>query len=243
MDQAPSKNSGIGGIRSAAAVSAVFTRESLHEPLFLINAGICGSIREDLSAGQAVLANRVINHESGRSFHPDIFFHHPFIETDLESFARPVTKDRKSEVSCGCVDMEAAGFLEAAFLFTAPHRTAVFKVVSDFLDFGHVTKELISGLMQARLPELEILIREIQKLEALDIPRITPDEQRFLDELSEKLHLTVTLRAKLFSLAREYGQKKPGIQMLLKSFQNCNPGSKNEREKAFAEITKLFTGK
>ncbi len=61
------------------------------ETIVFLNVGIAGSRRSDWPPGEAVLCHKIIHHDTGRAFYPDILVSHPFQEGVLETFSRPVT--------------------------------------------------------------------------------------------------------------------------------------------------------
>ncbi len=65
-------------------------KPSQNGPLFL-NIGICGAVRKDWPRGEAVLCHKIIHHDTGRAYFPDVLIRHPFREGVLETFSHPVT--------------------------------------------------------------------------------------------------------------------------------------------------------
>ena len=150
---------GTGPLAAAVAVTYALTTARVSERDFFLNIGICGAVREDLARGEAVLCHKIIHHDTGRAYFPDVLIRHPFREGVLETFSRPVTATGPAgetphggetprprgnvpaenvpakDVPAGdVVDMEGAGCFEAAAAFLPPHRMLFIKVVSDHLD-------------------------------------------------------------------------------------------------------------
>ncbi|OUM88647.1 MAG: hypothetical protein BAA01_03170 [Bacillus thermozeamaize] len=155
---------GTGPLAAAVATTYALTAARVSERDFFLNIGICGTVRKDWPRGEAVLCHKIIHHDTGRAYFPDVLIRHPFREGVLETFSHPVTAametDGKStgeatrniagkstgtiagetpppagHVPAGdVVDMEGAGCFEAAAAFLPPHRMLFVKVISDHLD-------------------------------------------------------------------------------------------------------------
>lgn len=137
---------GTGKIRSAAATASVLTHFHACEHDFWANIGVCGSACRHISQGSAAIINKITDHDTGDEMFADMIYAHDFRECALETFSVPVTVDNRT-IGPDLVDMEAAAALEAARIFLPPHRTAVIKVILDYLAPRTSTMEDISKVM------------------------------------------------------------------------------------------------
>ncbi|OCC14347.1 Spore photoproduct lyase [Dissulfuribacter thermophilus] len=159
---------GVTGVGSLA--SAIFTSKLL-ERLdgtvdFLINVGSCGVTpigQERFAIGDLILCHTVSGIMGKRTFHPDIFFQHPFQEGSLISSIQPVAKGGESPFKFhDLVDMEAYGMLSASEYFLPPSRTHVLKVVLDALSPSSVTGDQLTRLIEDRVRELFVFLENIR---------------------------------------------------------------------------------
>lgn len=146
--------SGTGKLRSAVATTFLLTLYNASPDDFWINAGVCGSVQEDISTGSIFLINRIRDHETGREMFPDILYRHDFQEDALETFSAPVHAGEQTDLNTRLVDMEASGAFEAARMFLPLHRLAVIKVVLDYLK-PHESKRMdVEKAMSASAGEI-----------------------------------------------------------------------------------------
>lgn len=161
---------GVTGVGSLA--SAIFTSKLL-ERLdgtvdFLINVGSCGVTptgEERFGIGDIILCHTVSGEMGKRTFHPDIFFQHPFHEGSLISSIQPVAKGGESLFKFhDLVDMEAYGILSASEYCLPPSRTHVIKVVSDALSPSSITGDQLTRLIEDRGRELFVFLENIRNV-------------------------------------------------------------------------------
>lgn len=235
-------------------------------PIFFLNLGIAGSRRADWPQGTAVLCHKIIHHDSGRAYYPDVLLSHPFREGVLETFSHVVgsTAENGMNVTGDLADMEGAGCFEAAAAFLPPHRTFFVKIVSDHLhlapphrrpaDAGSrrppgpvpggatIDGKTVSRLVSEHIPAVERLLLEAQKLDAdLAAPLLKPEEEALVDALSQHWHLSVTMSHQLRQLCLHY--KAMGGQDLaerLRPYLARPVQSKQESKAAFDRLRRLL---
>lgn len=80
---------GTGPLAAAIGTTYALTRLQTGSAFFL-NVGIAGGRRADRPVGEAILCHKIVHHDTGREYYPDILIPHPFREGVLETFSRPV---------------------------------------------------------------------------------------------------------------------------------------------------------
>jgi nucleoside phosphorylase len=240
--------SGTGPLKAAVAGAVLLSRHAAAERDLFLNIGVCGAADESLSIGHTILCHKIIHHDSGRTYYPDILYRHPFREGVLETFSRPVGRDMLGSVTGDVVDMEAAGCFEAAGAFLPPDRVLCVKIVSDLLRADHpprIDADAVTALISDALdPVLEYAIR-VEQAGAADPASGAPwneEDQRFVDELSARLRLTATLRQRLRLLAAGY-KLRHGVP--LPDPDTLFPGqaaTKQEGKIAFEHVARQLAG-
>lgn len=240
--------SGTGPLKAAVAGAVLLSRHAAAERDLFLNIGVCGAANESLSIGQTVLCHKIIHHDSGRTYYPDMVYRHPFREGVLETFSRPVGRDMLGAVTGDVVDMEGAGAYEAAGAFLPPDRILCVKIVSDPLntdDPPRIDADTVTALIDDALdPVLEYAFR-VEQAEAAassSAAQWNEEDQRFVDELSARLRLTATLRHRLRLLAAGYklrhGAPLPDPDLLFPG----QAATKQEGKIAFEHIAKQLSG-
>ena len=191
--------SGPGKIPAAVATAFLGTELPLPSPCAWLNVGVAG--HGSAARGSALLAHKVIDRDSGDSYHPAITFPFPGSTTSL------VTVDEaETDYPEPCAyDMEASGFFYAARSFASAELVHCLKIVSDTPDdpLDQLSAEVVEALVQDHLDLLEELIYGLANMAAeasglwLDPPwfletlkrrRFTFSQRRQLRRLLRRLH-------------------------------------------------------
>lgn len=200
-----------GKISAAMAVTEMLVT---HEPAnedFLVNIGVCGSC-----AGTHVyICNDLLDHDTGRHYYPDMIYKHPFKEAGIETCS--VVINDKSLVTMPLADMEASAVFQATASFFSPHKMAFIKIPSDRLETSQITKETVTGVIEANLAVIcewldnisdhnannfnTDILNNATKYSTLDNPAIfLPAEQTLFDDISDRLNFSVTMKEQLRQL-------------------------------------------
>jgi len=155
----------VAGMGRSAAAAAVGYLGGVHGgggPATWINFGIGGHPRRAI--GEVVLADRIVETATGRSWRPDRPFPSPCAVDTVCTVDRIERDYPRSRV----YEMEAAGFFQAARRFDPAARIHVLKVISDnrLEPVGELTLERSGELATAGLPVLEELIRRCRRVGA-----------------------------------------------------------------------------
>ncbi|MGC8765862.1 MAG: hypothetical protein ACP5QT_08285 [Brevinematia bacterium] len=227
---------GVGGLRSASILSYVLAKEKT--TCLLI--GVCGAKNKKYGIGELFLINKAIQNETKKVFYPDILFDHKIKENSIESFNRVVENiaiDSEAEL----IDMESAYFLEAGQIFLPPHKVFILKIISDYLEISHITKEFISSLIEKNISEIDNIIKILMgfPLEMQDTI-LSEKEHYILEKISTNLSLTLYMKNELFKSYKIAKMKeKISIEKLI-PFTARISKSKAERKIIYEEIKKLL---
>jgi adenosylhomocysteine nucleosidase len=227
---------GVGIFSSAIATAHVLTLFRARPDDLLINVGICGTPHDHLPIGQALLCNKIIHHETGQTFYPDILVQHDLKECTLETFSHPVRREMRSSVQGDVVDMEGYACCAAASTFLAPHQIYVVKVVSDFLDESEVTPHTVSRCIGDNIPAIERLMQAGRGLVSENKNILNEEEERLLLQIRDRLRLTATVYHQLVQLAIQYKIRTGGDLSCLYPYGSVQVQSKNEGKIALANI-------
>jgi hypothetical protein len=116
---------------------------------------------------------------------------------------KPLTSPEE-DLPKGLVDMEGAGFFEAASSFLPPHRIFCLKVISDFMDGVRLTKKQISALVSRHADEVARLVALAESLCTSEPPVLGSREQRWMERVTEALCPTVSQRRQLEAQVTAY---------------------------------------
>lgn len=142
---------GSGGIRAAAAAGEFLGQ---HPGSDVVNFGCAGSESDSHGIGSMVIASRVIDEESNKSFCPDILIPCDMPKVTVISSSKVWRKDvaenyEPHRLYSGSTvhDMEAYSLASAARLYTDCDRIHILKVISDYGDTENIRPETIRELM------------------------------------------------------------------------------------------------
>ncbi len=234
--------SGPGMISAAAASSHLLTRYRAGKTDVVINAGICGTVDPAaFSINEAVLCHKVIHHDSGRTFYPDIVIRHSFSEGCLETFAVPVDRGMLPNIKGNLADMEGAGFFEAVSSFVGPHQIGLIKVVSDALDPRLPPPERVIERMERHMDGIEDYVRTLQKVIGQQKDILTDEEHELLHQVSRRLRLSKTLEHQFFQMARKFRLSHPlNLVDVLQPYLQIEIESKQEGKKRLEELRQTY---
>jgi hypothetical protein len=230
--------SGVGMISSSIAATYLLTQYNVKPTDLFLNVGVCGTTNRGIKLGDVFLCHKIINHDSKKTFYPDMLFKHPFKEGVLESFSKVVTKDMTADIKGDLVDMEGAGACEAAFTFLPPHQINCIKIVSDYLEVSHIKPEEISDIVNKNIG---LIVEWMQKRHKAIIAKssvLTDEEKDILKIISEKLKLSVTMNHQLIQLAQQYKIREGNLIDIFKPLLSVECESKREGKNYFGKLKK-----
>ena len=194
---------GVGVLPAAMAVTEVCTRIPPVSCDYLLNAGICGSIDSDVTAGDVFLVNKISDDVTKKEYYPDIIYKTGILEKALCTVTVP------GYVEGALTDMESSGVYAAGERFFSADRMVFLKAVSDMGDTENAPRELKERCADTLLEKAEVFINEALEQSRRGIKDSLEQGKRGEDDLAEKieklaedLRLSATMNAGLKQLLR-----------------------------------------
>ena len=194
---------GVGVLPAAMAVTEVCTRIPPVSCDYLLNAGICGSIDSDVTAGDVFLVNKISDDVTKKEHYPDIIYKTGIPEKALCTVTVP------GYVEGALTDMESSGVYAAGERFFSADRMVFLKAVSDMGDTENAPRELKERCADTLLEMAQVFINEALEQSRREIKDSLEQGKRGEDDLAEKieklaedLRLSATMNAGLKQLLR-----------------------------------------
>lgn len=231
---------GIGKVESAIAVTYLFSKYHPKDSDLLLNIGICGAKDYQMAVGNTYLCNKLIDHDSKRTFYPDMMYQHPFIEASIETCSWAITSC-DIDLDGQLVDMEATGVYQAASVFLKTHQLFFIKIISDHLKIENLTKAYISSLIQDRLDMIIDWVDTIKHGLTDKKEKIFSNEEIMaIDKTSNNLRISATMKHELIQYIRYFKLQYGDFEDLLNIYSQIECHSKKEGKKYFEELKKRF---
>jgi len=188
--------SGIGKTAMAGAIGYTLARFTESQMPIMINFGIAGHALHP--CGEAYLANKVTDSESGKRFYPQFSFSLPCATSNLTSSSQP----ELNYESDGLYDMEASAFYEMAVRFSSCELIHCLKIVSDnqqnpVTSFNEAD---VVNWCRRQLPTLDALLDKLQRLRQ----SLAVSDMSLYQQILDELHFSATNSAKLKTLLQRW---------------------------------------
>ena len=224
---------GIGKINSAIETTKLLMKHPPKKSDMIINLGTCGTKSNEYKDGDMFLCNKILDHDSRKTYYLDMLLNTGIKEESIETFSKVVIE--KSEVKESLVDMESSGFYKAAIGFFEQHQLLLLKVVSDHLS-DDITKEEITTFIEMNIEEIVNLIEKAKKFEVNEI--FTTEEKKYIEKICTDLKFSITQKRKIINTFK-YSKLKNG--KVLKPIDLIKtPKNKDERKKLFEKLEQLL---
>ncbi len=224
----------VSGIGKAAAAAATAYLHATLAPLrgdaaggerdaVWLNVGIAGHGTRPV--GEALLAHKVVDRASGRSWYPPLAFKPPCATDQVITVDRP----EREMASPGAYDMEASGFVATAGRFASAELVHCLKVVSDGpdADLESLTPDVARRLVEKNVATVEAVAQACGAL-ALELRRLEAEPPE-LDACLERWHFTVTERRELRRLLRRRRTLAPELPLPLDGVADSARGKEINR--------------
>lgn len=191
---------GVGKMNACAAVTEALVY--LKNITLAVNVGTAASA--GYMTGSVFVINRLLDESSGRAYYPDMY-NLDAPEEALTTVEKVVCGDRLVSYP-GLVDMEGAGFAEAAKHFLTWDRIALVKCVSDNGADVQIKPQYISDLMNAAAEKICGLLEEFVSAANISDVNMAITEKRIeilselLEGCAEKRHISTAMRYELDNL-------------------------------------------
>jgi hypothetical protein len=189
----------ISGVRkenSAHAVSFLHDFSHHEADQAWINLGIAG--HRDYEIGTGILAHKIIDSESKKSWYPAIVFKPPVVTDSILTVRSQESRYEGSWI----YDMEASGFYEAASERSLVELVHCYKIISDnqHSPYRRVTARSVEQIVSDHLGQLDFIVTELRNLVLkLRSFEISPEE---LEPFLIRWHFTVTEQFQLRKFIR-----------------------------------------
>lgn len=195
--------SGVGQINSAAATAYSFGVSKANKHTCFLNVGIAGSAH--FAVGECILANKITQAASQRSFYPWITKQIATKQADLMTYDTPQT-DYQHHSLC---DMEAYGFFASALHFVTKEQIQVLKIVSDNdpKSLSQLTKNYVTQLINQNLKSIDDVVNNLSQLSLQQFQRHRFHPQ--YDAFKERWHFTMYQQHQLAELLRRWNVVYP----------------------------------
>ena len=178
--------SGIGKISASAATSYLYAISDPMQHHIWFNVGVAGHRYRSL--GEGILAHKVSDMGSKKSWYPTCIFKAPCDTACLETHDKSVSLYPPD----AAVDMEASGFYETACRFSTTEFIHCFKVISDNADspLHKLDKKLAERLIKEKLELIDILLKELSLLSKEE--EVYLQKPKNLDSILSRWHFSVS---------------------------------------------------
>ncbi len=227
---------GVGKIKSAIALTYLFSKYEIKSSDLFINIGVAGSIDKNILIVSLFICNKIIDNDKNKTFYPDMILKHPFKETSIETFSSIVDKSNLN-IKGILIDMEAAGLYQAALVFMEPHQIIFIKIVSDYLDTKDLTIKHISNLVDEKSLQIIRFINDIKDVFYYDNEVLSKEDIKALDILTQNLKLSVTMGNRLKQLFTYYKLQNGDFLESIDKYISLECKSKNEGKRYFDKLT------
>jgi hypothetical protein len=206
--------SGPGKVAAAAACACLGSRGLTTETTAWLNIGIAGHATRDIGSG--LVANRITDTATGRSWYPPQLLEHRIASGHLRTVDIPETGYPDDAV----YDMEASGFYPTACRFSTAELVQCFKVISDnpASPARRVTGALCERLLTEQLDTIDSLVSGLTDMARNIHAWHTPHPE--LERLVAGWHFTVTQQHQLRELARRWTALAPGQPLWDEDLEN-----------------------
>jgi len=227
---------GVGRISSAISTTKAFSLND--DYVSVLNFGLCGSRNPETNIGEMRYVNRIREVCTGRDFFPDPLIAHEWKESAIQCHDQPVQDPNIMDFDpfAEIVDMESAGFFQAATLFLPVHSIHCIKVVSDHLDTSRKSTKEIEELINNRVSEISKYLRQISQSITAPKPKIPTHFQSSIDEIAKSWRLTKTQVHTLHKIALGASLRKVDFAQILKKREFEKPMVKTDRNLAFTNL-------
>ena len=236
---------GTGRMKSAIATTFLITKTENREKAVIFNLGIAGHTQKGgegpVTVGDRFLAHKITEQGTGRSFYPDLLARTPLAESAVTTVDVPLDRADADGVDRGLVDMEAAGFYQAAATFLPPHRIGCVKVVSDHLDVRRFDKNEVGVLIARSLDEIEETITAYRNISDGGTDVLTDTDAQVVERIRSRLRLTASRQRMLVDLVRAYKLHTGSEVPDLSGFTRVTVKTKQEGDAHFERLRSILS--
>ncbi len=231
--------SGTGVVNSASAITYLLALHGPTRPAMVINIGCCATNSINYSTGDIALINAIADECSEKLFYPDMVWQWDHYEASLLTVPKIAT--HKVKTWCDLIDMEGAGFYQAANKFLSPHQIQLIKVVLDKSWEKEKMADSLADIMEKAAPKIINWLQQVNlALFSSFESELQKNKAELLSLLQKKLKLSLSIYLELKRLVDsvEFTEE---ISALLKNYAKSNIEHKREGKKLFNELKSELT--
>lgn len=213
----------ISGPGKTAAASAVIQTHMLLAAVrddSWVNIGIAG--HDKLDVGSPVVAHKVIDYATGRTWYPQLLFDNQILSGSL------ITLDGPSDDyhDTAMYDMEAAGFYDAVSRTSTLERCHSLKIISDnrVSAMNDINKKQIRRLIELNLGRITDFVTGLDSIASA--PHTVKNDDPEYRQMLERYHFTHSQKLMLKKLLQRWRVLSPGT--VIDSSAHGNPGNSRE---------------
>jgi adenosylhomocysteine nucleosidase len=190
--------SGVGKVKSAAALGYLHALSNAGTHTCYLNAGIAGAEKADI--GQCFTAYKIIDAMSGKVFYPLPILVGTLPGSTVVTVEKPTAQYPDDKL----VDMEAAGFHQAALGFVTQEQVQTLKIISDnsTSSLRQVSSAQVTALFQNNALAIQQIVDYLLDLSTQEYLHIMPPAY-YLDFIG-RFHFTQYQRHQLHELLRRW---------------------------------------
>ena len=235
---------GTGKLKAAIGVTYLLTNYSCSKEDLLVNIGLAGVTDKTVPKGTIYMVNKLTDHDTGRTYYPDMIYKHQFNELQLETYSKVVTQlenELALAISKGnqkhtLIDMEATGVYEAAAVFLEVQQLIFVKVVSDHLNQTEISADEIKEYMSNAAKKIDAWLKQFNKADLRVKDIWTEEDEGLYKTIVEKLKLSVTMAYELKQIMHYAKCQGKNLLELLVPYKNMSCNSKKEGKQCFEEL-------
>jgi len=233
---------GVGKVR-AAAVTGIVCSTLTESVEAMVNIGIAGATI-DAKKGDLFVINKISDAHSGNTYYPDMAMQTGLQETGLKTYDHPVQKEHLNGTAYnGLIDMEGAGFFEAAGMYLSTSRISCLKIVSDFLEGQLLDKKEIEEFIRSNTQAIEFYLNKYRRILNDDCNiAFSREESELFNAITGRLNLTTTQQRQLKKTALYRKIKSGNLPSIFQPFTRVSVDSKEERNKYFNSLKNELMG-
>lgn len=230
---------GVGKIKSAIAITYLFSKYFPKKTDFLINIGVCGCLNKNTKIGDIFMCNKIVDFDSQRNFYPDILFKHPFEESSILTCSK-VIKNTKDNIGFKLVDMESSGVFQAGSMFMFLHQMFFIKIVSDNLNLNNITSKFISNLILKRSDLILKWINDLKNNYINNNDIFTDKDKNIISRIENNLKFSTSMKCKFRQLCLYSKLQDKDFILKISKYNDIRCKCKNEGKGYFESIKKVL---
>jgi len=152
--------SGPGKVKAACATTLLANTPHSHPTACFLNLGIAGA--DQHAIGEIFCIHKITDNDTQQSWYPTLRHNTPLASEALITVAKAKLNYRPNSL----IDMEAAGFFQAAHLFVSQEHNQLLKIVSDntYSADIKIKPKAVEQLINAQMNTIDMVVNDLLQL-------------------------------------------------------------------------------